>query len=66
MRIDIRAPTYSNLRSQFLSAPLKLYKFWFCVDNMNRCGWYQAEPCRQQINHAHYLTCESKNQPHTR
>jgi len=67
MRIDIHALTYSNLRFQFQNAPFKLHKFWFCVDNMNRCvGSTQVEPCHWQTNRAHCLTCESKTQPHTR
>jgi hypothetical protein len=35
--IGVLAATYSRLWFQFPSAPLKLYKFWFYADDMNRC-----------------------------
>ncbi len=32
------APTHSSVWSQFLSASLKLHKFWFHVNDMNCCA----------------------------
>jgi hypothetical protein len=33
--ISVPASTYSRLWFQFLDAPLKLHKFWFCAYDMN-------------------------------
>ncbi len=36
--VGVHASTYSDLSSQFLGAPLKLHKFWFCANDMNCCA----------------------------